>query len=270
MRREKLSALLKQFGIRPIHDRGQHFLLDGAVVENMLAAAGVQVGDDVVEIGPGPGILTEALLDAGARVTAAELDLKLCALLEQRFSGREFRLLQGDALGFSDNDFSPSGRPYKVVANIPYGITSPLIAHFLFDLDRPPQSLTLMVQREVAERIAAKPGAMSMLALSVQLRGEASVAMRVPRTAFAPPPKVDSAVIHISVHKKDPAVDIQKVLAVAKTAFSAPRRQVQNTLASIRPGDALNAALLAAEIAPQARPAELSVEQWKRLTAALT
>ncbi|MEY4745065.1 MAG: hypothetical protein RL272_1010, partial [Candidatus Parcubacteria bacterium] len=171
----ELRDLLAPYGIRPVKDRGQHFLLDDRVVERMADAAGVAAGERVVEIGPGPGILTSVLLGRGAEVVAIELDLKLRSLLQARFGADpRFRLLEGDVRSFSNGDIASrfsaaDGGPaaYKVVANLPYNITTDVLRKFLLEPPMP-SSVTVMVQREVADRILAQAGDMSALAVFVR------------------------------------------------------------------------------------------------------
>lgn len=282
MTAEELRALLEPHGIRPLRDRGQHFLLDDRVVERMVDAAGVRPGSRVLEIGPGPGILTSRLLDAGADVVAVEIDVKLRALLATRFGTRPgFRLLDGDARAFSNamlvDAFSTGAiGPYSLVANLPYAITSETLRKFLLE-DPAPAAIVVMIQREVADRILAKPGDMSALAVMVQAMGDVTRVANVPAGSFFPPPKVDSAVIHI-MRKTDAMLaqtfagtTRERFLAITQAAFAGKRKQLRNTLRPLaRDENSLNKAFLESKIAPTRRPEELSLEEWTRLTAALT
>ncbi len=275
-----LRDLLAPYGIRPLRDRGQHFLLDDRVVERMVDAAGVGPGDRVVEIGPGPGILTAALLEKGAEVVAVELDMKLQALLRARFGGnRRFRLLKGDALSYKNADLVanfPSAPSYKVVANLPYNITTDALRKFLQEAPVP-ASITVMIQREVADRILAAPGDMSALAVFVRTLGDAARVVNVPAGAFLPPPKVDSAVIHITRKSESAlagffsAVDEARYFRIVRAAFSGKRKQLKNSLKGFASSEkALKWAFIGTGIAPERRPEELSVGQWRALAAALT
>lgn len=272
MTANELKQMLANFGIRPIKDRSQHFLLDDAVVDAMLAAADVQKGECVVEIGPGPGILTEKLLAAGAHVTAAEIDKKLCALLRERF-GDALRLIEGDALTVANADFAADAGAYKVVANVPYAITSPLLKKFLLESPKP-SSVTVLVQREVAERVGAKPGDMSGLAVLVQTYAKPKIVRRVAAGAFFPPPKVESAVLHLALRTDAElneffdTAEPARYFALSQAAFAEPRKQIKNTLRKLFPSDqALADAIFKAEIAASARPSELVLEQWRLLAA---
>lgn len=278
MTSKELRVLLDSHDIRPIRDRGQHFLLDERVVEKIVEAARVKEGDRVVEIGPGPGILTEKLLAVGAEVVAVELDLKLAALLRERFVSPRFHLILGDALDFSNKDLVSffDSRPldpstprllYKVVANLPYAITSAVLQKFLFGHPRP-TSLTVMIQREVADRILAKPPGMSSLSVMVRALGTVSRAVDVPAGAFLPPPKVESAVVHIApksdVERQDffGSAGEERFFSVVRRAFSQPRKQIRNTLSGL-----MSAAKIAeAGVRPEARPQELTVQEWRKLS----
>src|SRR3954454_9385015 len=195
---EAVRATLRAAGIRARHSLSQNFLADTDVLDAILAEADPAPGRRVLEIGPGLGLLTAALLASGAEVTAVELDRGLAAFLRDRFDGVEtLRLIEGDAL---DQDLvGLVAPPYDVVANLPYHITSPILHRLLGE---PPRAdrLVLMVQREVAERIAAQPGAMSYLSVFVQVHARARVAFRVPREAFEPAPKVESAVVVLETY----------------------------------------------------------------------
>src|SRR5687768_2859316 len=191
---------------RPRKSLGQHFLKDRTVPPRIAETAGVQASDCIIEVGPGEGVLTEEVarrLDSNmGQLVAAELDNNLIPILQARFAGAVFphvTVIHADVLEVLPGDLS-GGRPYKLVANLPYYITSAILRHFL-EAAHKPKSLTVMVQREVAERMVAKPPNMSLLALSVQYYGRPSIAFRVPPGAFRPPPRVDSAVVHIEVYK---------------------------------------------------------------------
>lgn len=273
--------MLEPFGIRPIHGRGQNFLLDEGVVAAMVEAAGVGPSDAVVEIGPGPGILTVALLNRGAEVVAIEIDPKLCALLRHRFTGPAFHLLEGDALSFSNVELLGSfagrdgGGDYRVVANLPYAITSPVLEKFLFHEPKPSR-LTLMVQREVADRILAGRGDMSSLAVMVQTLGRPKKVLDISRHAFFPSPKVDSSVIHIDL-KSRAELDVffgslsrEVYFAVARRAFVQKRKQLKNSLLEIAGSrQSLEFAFNEAKIDPMLRPEDLLPADWAALASAL-
>ena len=245
----------------------------------MVAAAEIAPNDRVFEIGPGPGILTTALLAAGADVLAAEIDAKLCTLLRDRFSSPQFALHHGDALVLPNAEICKKGLSrlsqkgtdpfceYKVAANLPYNITSAVLEKFLFEAPKP-TSLTIMIQREVADRILAKLGEMSSLAVMVQTMGEARLIRRVPRGSFYPPPKVDSSVIQI-ILKSERELDAlfdgmsrDSFFTFVRTAFGQKRKQLKNSLLGMANITDLETAAKAAGIPLTARPEELSVAQW--------
>jgi len=268
----ELKALLESYGISPLRARGQHFLLDDAVVRRMCDAAAVGDGSNELEIGPGPGILTAELLRRGANVVAVELDLKLQRLQRDRFGATaRFRLVSGDALDLPNSDIERffGGKPYDVVANLPYNITSAAFEKFLLG-EWGPRSLTVMVQREVADRVMASPSAMNRLALLVRAYGEPSYVAAVPAGAFFPPPKVDSAVLRVALapHEEierrfSAAGGAGKVLSLAAAAFASPRKQIASTLSHLFPSPAVfEDVCRAAGVGRSARPAELVLEKW--------
>ena len=272
----ELRQLLEPLGIRPLKDRSQHFLLDEKVVVGMVDAAGVQKGTRVLEIGPGPGILTAELLRRGAEVLAIEIDKKLCTVLRERFcSYKNFHLVEGDALTFSVAHSLFSRDQYAVIANLPYAITSAILQKLLLESPTP-ISITVMVQKEVADRILAKPGDMSSFAVFVQTLARVERVKNVAAGAFFPPPKVASAVIHMSRRSDE---ELQKFFGettasryfeIVRQAFRERRKQLRNSLKSIATTpSALETAFVEAKISPSARPEELSVTQWAAFARAL-
>ncbi|MDH4230381.1 MAG: 16S rRNA (adenine(1518)-N(6)/adenine(1519)-N(6))-dimethyltransferase RsmA, partial [Nitrospirota bacterium] len=186
--------------LRTLKSLGQHFLADKGIARRIVAAADVVPGDRVLEIGPGRGILTQQLLDAGASVTAVELDRGLYEALAQQYAGEpRLTLLHADAL--KTDPAVAGGNPpagYKVVANLPYQVTTPLLFHFLEAIP-PPSAIVVMIQKEVAERILATPGGKiyGVLSLGVQAQARAKMCFKVLPGAFRPPPKVTSAVVRV-------------------------------------------------------------------------
>jgi 16S rRNA (adenine1518-N6/adenine1519-N6)-dimethyltransferase len=242
-------------------------------------ASGLEPGDLVVEVGPGLGVLTEELarrLDPvqGGRLVAVELDRSLLPVLEERFADRpHVSFVQGDVLDVAPGDLA-GGRAYKVVANLPYYITSAILRHFL-EADEKPRSLTVMVQREVAERMTARPPDMSMLAVAVQFYGRPNTVFRVPPGAFKPPPKVESAVVHIEVYAPgegpvQPRSE-EGFFKVAQAGFGQKRKQLGNTLASGLglPKEVVAARLREVGIEPSRRAETLSLEEWGKVEGAV-
>ena len=258
---------------------GQHWLKDQSVLDRIVAAADLRAGDRVLEVGPGRGALTERLLQSAASaVHAVELDRDLVQGLQERFGGEpRFSLRQGDVLDVPLllEDGAPAA---KVVANIPYNITGPLLERLVGRLDRPvdpPYStLVLLVQKEVAERIRARPGHSSFSALSVrmQLLARCRSVCAVPPRCFQPPPKVQSEVIQLDPFPRDQRLDpllAKRVEALLKQAFLARRKMLRNTLGSLLPEDQLQRLAAEAGISLQQRPQELAPEAWVALARGL-
>lgn len=267
-----VRSTLRAAGLRARHGLSQNFLADADVLEAIVAEANPERGTRILEIGPGLGLLTGALLGAGATVTAVELDAGLASLLRERFGDDDrFRLIEGDAL---DEDLVRLvDPPYDVVANLPYHITSPIL-HALLGTPPRPRQLVLMVQREVAERIAAPPGKMSYLSVFVQYHARVRIAFEVPPTAFEPEPAVDSAVIVVEPYPDDDRLDAateDELWRLVQAAFRERRKMIHNVLSRQLPVSAerVDAALAAAGIAPDRRPQTLAVGEWLALQEAL-
>ncbi|MCU0483090.1 MAG: 16S rRNA (adenine(1518)-N(6)/adenine(1519)-N(6))-dimethyltransferase RsmA [Chloroflexi bacterium] len=280
---------LRTAGLRPRHRLSQNFLADVDVLEAILAEASPAPGRTVLEIGPGLGILTGGLLAAGAAVTAVELDAGLVRHLGVAFAGEleagaaaplpqagppgSLRIIEGDIL---DQDLGALvARPYDVVANLPYHVTSPVL-HLLLGGEPRPARAVLMLQREVAERVAAPPGAMSYLSVFVQYHADARLIRRVPREAFEPAPAVESAVLALDTRapeaaaRLDPAAE-DDLWRLVQAGFRERRKMLRNVLTRqlpLEPGR-LDAALAATGIAGDRRPQALGVGEWLALAAAL-
>jgi 16S rRNA (adenine1518-N6/adenine1519-N6)-dimethyltransferase len=269
----QLRRLMGAERLRPRKSLSQNFLTDPAALDAIVEAAELAPGDRVVEIGPGLGVLTRRLLAAGARVLAVELDARLAEYLRRELYGIDaFELIEADALSLHPREMFP-GEPFKVVANIPYHITSPLLHAFL-EGDRPPDLTVLLVQLEVAERVAAPPGRMSYLSVFVQNVTSAEVVARVPAAAFEPAPDVDSAVLRL--RRRDtpvvPAGDGREPFyRVVQAGFRQRRKQVHNGLTRELPvdRDTVEAALGGCGIDPERRPQTLTVAEWACLAADL-
>ena len=247
---------------------GQHFLFDPNILKKIIAVSGVSKLDTVVEIGPGLGTLTKFLAFYARRVTAIELDKKLIGKLDDMFENElHVDIIQGDAMKFP---YETVEGDFRVVANIPYNITTPLIFKLLEFRDRMP-SMTLLMQKEVARRIVAPPGSKEygVLSISTQLYTKPTLEFKVSRKAFLPPPNVDSAVVHFEVSPK-PLFDVKDAdffLSVVKTAFSQRRKMISNSLKEF---EGITDALDEAGIDPKIRPEKLSAEDFVRLSNALT
>jgi 16S rRNA (adenine1518-N6/adenine1519-N6)-dimethyltransferase len=253
---------------------GQHWLVDAGVLDRIVAAAAIEPGESLLEIGPGRGALTERLLASPASgVAAVELDRDLLQGLQQRFAAEpRFALVAGDALEV------PLPPAQKVVANIPYNITGPLLERLVGRLDRPVsppyRRLVLLVQQEVGERIRCAPGSSAYSALSVrmQLLGACRAVCPVPPRCFQPPPKVHSEVIAIDPlpeeQRLEPAL-ARRVEQVLRRCFAARRKMLRNTLAGLLPAEALTELAAAAGFSLEQRPQELAPAAWVALAAGL-
>ena len=258
----------------------QHFLVDEVVLETITSAAELTDSDVIMEIGPGLGILTRELAKQSGLVIAVELDRKLATILEQTMSSFDnVAIINGDVLKIDPAALlleqkaklpSAVNTPcnYKVVANLPYYITSPVLRHFL-EASVKPQIMVVMVQKEVAEAIVAKPGQMSVLSVSVQFYGEPRIISHVPACCFYPAPEVDSAILRIDVYLQ-PAVavdDRDSFFELVRAGFTASRKQIVNSLAlGLGKSKAEILPLLAeADIVPQRRAETLTLSEWARL-----
>jgi 16S rRNA (adenine1518-N6/adenine1519-N6)-dimethyltransferase len=246
----------------PKKSLGQHWLSDKATLNYIVDSADITPDDTVLEIGPGTGTLTAKLLDCGVKVIAVEKDKKLAADLAKH---ENLRVVPGDILAF-DTGQLPVG--YKVVANIPYYLTSNLL-RVLSESANPPAAMVLLVQKEVAERIAAGPGQMSLLAISVQLYYEPTLGAVVPARLFTPVPKVDSQVVILKRHKKPlfKDLDSQKFFQLAKAGFSERRKKLRSSLSGGLgiSKDQADDLLKKASVSPDARAQELSLEDWYKI-----
>ena len=260
---------LAQHGIRPKKSLGQNFLHDPHTLEKIVAAAALTPEATVLEIGAGTGSLTRHLAPLAARVVAVELDDRLIPLLQDEFAAQpHVTIVHGDILELDVRDLVGEA-PYTVVANLPYYITSAILRRLLSQAPRP-RRLVLTVQKEVAERLSARPGNMSILAVSVQFYGQVETVLRLKPGAFWPRPDVASAVVRIDVFPT-PRVDVpdeKLFFRIVRVGFSQKRKQLRNTLsAGLRISKAEADALLEqCGIAPQRRAETLSVEQWAALT----
>lgn len=264
-----VPGLLRAYGLHPSKGLGQNFLIDPAALERVVAAAEIPADAEVLEVGAGLGSLTRYLAVAARRVVAVELDsLMFPALRSVLERYKNVTLVQGDVLE-QDPAQLMDADGYWVVANIPYYITSAIIRHLL-EAEKKPARMVLTVQREVAQRICALPGDMSLLALSVQVYGAPSIAARIPAGAFYPPPKIDSAVVRVDLYPQPviPTASLETFFRLAKGGFSQKRKMLRNTLASaLRWEPARASALLqAADIDPTRRAETLSLPEWAALT----
>lgn len=274
------KAMLRRLGLRARKSLGQHFLVDREVLEKVASAAELGTSDIVIEVGPGLGVLTKELAKRAGFVIAVELDDRLAAILKQDMTAAKnvsvinedilridpAALIKKQKLNLPDLKDKPDN--YKVVANLPYYITSAVLRYFL-EASLKPRLMVVMLQKEVAEVIVAEPGKMSLLSVSVQFYGKPEIVSYVPAESFHPVPEVDSAILRIDVYPRPPiAVDeIDDFFGLVRAGFCAPRKQLVNTLAQglgLSKPEALSL-LDRADIIYKRRAETLSVEEWQRL-----
>lgn len=280
----EIKQTLSQLGGVANKRLGQHFLIDRSALETIVEHAHLHPGAVVLEIGPGLGVLTRALLEAGANVIAIERDRRFFEYLngstrvaqEGRASGSSLQVVQGDATELEWEKMI-GDREWSFVSNLPYSITSFALRKALWSL-RPPENIVVLVQREVAERVIARDGKGSLLSLMVALASfEFRIIRRVPAGAFFPPPKVESAILQIvpmswSERQEKWGVDSEKIMEVAKAGFAHPRKLLASNLKSLvgacgaRPLSSPSAIMQEIGISEKARAEELLPEDWARLT----
>jgi len=266
-----IFPLIQKYQVQPKKSLGQNFLVDPNGLNKVLKAAKVSSEDAVLEIGAGLGNLTYLLAQQSRQVVAVELDHRLIAPLREALAGfTNVTICEGDMLKLSPDTLIDAER-YVVVANIPYYITSALIRHLL-EADHKPTRMVLTVQQEVAERILARDGKMSLLALSVQVYGKPELKARIPAGCFYPPPEVDSAVLSIELYEEPliPSGSLDLFFKLAHAGFAQKRKTLRNTLATgMNESPAWAERLLTtAGIDPQRRAETLSMQEWKKLVEA--
>lgn len=280
--KDELIKYLKENHLWTNKSLGQNFLVDNDALKKIVDAGDIKPTDTILEIGPGLGILTEELAKRAKKVVAIELDKKLAGLLESRIadhvSGGKVQIIQGDVLNTPDTQYLIRNTSYKLIANIPYYITSKILEKFL-TVENKPELIVLLVQKEVAERICARPGAMSVLSVSVQVYGEPEIIDIVPASSFFPEPKVDSAILRIKIgrdnHRFLSQIDTDKTGKVSekdffrtvKIGFAARRKTLLNNLSAgfrLDKDTVLNI-LKTVELNENVRAQELSIEQWEAL-----
>jgi 16S rRNA (adenine1518-N6/adenine1519-N6)-dimethyltransferase len=259
---DDVRTAMKLAGIKPNKSLGQHFLVDRPSLEAIMDAAEVKPDDTVLEIGPGLGVMTRPLTRLAGRVIAVETDPILAGLLRRDAPGN-LEVVEQDILEF-DLRRLPAG--YKVIANIPYYLTSKIF-RLLVESPNPPSVMSMLIQKEVAERITATPGKMSMLALSVQFYGRPELVRLVERHKFWPPPEVDSAVLRVTLTGPAFKADPTKLFRLMKAGFGEKRKQLKNSLAGgLNLSSELASELLTtAKLKPTARAQELDLGNWERL-----
>jgi 16S rRNA (adenine1518-N6/adenine1519-N6)-dimethyltransferase len=264
----ELRSFLHAHNMRPNKSFGQNFLVDRSVLLKIISAAEIESSDEILEVGAGTGVLTRELTRRARRVVAVEIERDMMQLLAQTTQGYSNVELVARNLLFLDPTEVFGQSPYKLVANLPYYITAPTFRHFL-ESANPPRLMVVMVQFEVAQRIVAGPGDLSVLGISVQLYGHPHIIARVPAQAFYPVPKVDSAILRVDVHAQAPLSPAERdsFFRLVQAGFSEKRKQLHNALTHglHRKNEDIRTWLAEAEIDPSRRAETLSIEEWLRL-----
>lgn len=280
---QRVRAALRSLELRPTRGMGQNFLIDPLALDAIVRAAELSATDLAIEVGPGLGVLTWELLQRAGQVVSVELDKRLVARLSEEFADSSLKIIQSDVLRVSPTEILAQAgeipsRPYKLVANLPYAITAPVLRHFLEGVP-PPELSVVLVQWEVAERICATQGDLSVLAHSVQLYVAPEIVARVPASSFHPVPAVDSAVLRMR-RRPALAVDVESVAGlfrIIKAGFLQPRKQLGNALpgglaalGTVLSRDVALDALAAADVNPMRRAETVTLAEWAMIYRALT
>jgi 16S rRNA (adenine1518-N6/adenine1519-N6)-dimethyltransferase len=268
-----VRRLLREFDFQPRKGLGQNFLVSEGTLRRIVATADLKPGDVVLEVGPGLGTLTRLLAQQAERVIAVELDQRLVEILSQILTDfPNVEIVQGDILEMEPGGpggLSELSTGYKVVANLPYYITSAVLRHLLTAKAKP-QWIVVTVQREIAQRMIADPGQMSLLSVSVQFYGRPRIVARIPAGAFYPVPKVNSAVVRIDLYESPPVAiaDVDRFFEVVRAGFGHKRKQLRNALTQglSLPVSTVVEALRHAGIDEKRRAQTLSLEEWARVT----
>ncbi len=265
------KGILGRYGVHPKKSLGQNFLVEASILQRICDLGTLTRTDNVLEIGPGIGSLTKIIADSSGQVVAIELDDRLIAILRDELAGYDnIRLIHDSVLDVVPSEFF--GAPYKVVANVPYYITGAILQHLL-DPPTKPSLMVLTVQKEVAQRLTAEPGKMSILSVSVQLHGDINTEFIIRAGSFWPKPGVDSAVVRFTAHK-DVLIEQSEVgafMKLVRTGFSSKRKQLQKNLrAIISDRDQLQDTLTSVGIDGTRRAQTLFIEEWLALFRSLS
>jgi 16S rRNA (adenine1518-N6/adenine1519-N6)-dimethyltransferase len=266
---QELKNILSKYGLKPRKYLGQNFLVDESVLQEIINVSTVKKTDTVLEIGPGLGVLTMELSQKVKKVITIEKDEKLAELLNEQLQANNIKnvtVIKKDALKFNPANHNLKPSAYKLIANIPYYITSPLIRKFLTlrqTQGKRPKLMVLMVQKEVAERICATPPNMSILSIAVQAYASPQIMKIVKKESFWPSPKVDSAILRITPSQKNIFTEIneEKFFNIVKTGFSSPRKQLKNNLKNLL-GNNAKLIFKKIKIDPSRRAETLSIGEW--------
>ena len=268
MKKNELTALLTALGVEPSRKLGQNFLVDENFLDWIVKEAGAAPGEKIVEVGPGFGALTKRMLDLGAEVTAVEFDHRICEWLRSVLVPRGLRLIEGDACKVDFSGIYGSGVPFRLVSNLPYSAGTVVVAKLL-ESEQPPEEMIIMLQKEVAMRLASGEGEEEYGALSVRAQAayEVTPLRMVPPQLFHPRPEVDSCVLKKKKRADLPSYEFRKLLSqVTRLGFSQRRKKMIKQLASVFGRETVDRAYQALEIPEAIRAERVSVEKFKQLT----
>jgi len=258
-----VKNILEKFNIKPKKNLGQNFLIDNNILQKIVDEANIKPDDIILEVGPGIGTLTQELANKANQVIAVEKDETMCKILKENLKDfKNIKIINEDILKFKNKE-----KKYKVIANIPYYLTSPLIRKFLEEGNQP-EEIILMIQKEVAQRICAKAPNINLLAISVQFYAESKIIFNVSKNCFWPIPRVDSAIIKITPNKVSYKIDSNLFFKIVKAGFSQPRKQLGGNLSKTLKieKEKINKILLENNLKPTQRAETLTIEDWKKLS----
>lgn len=267
MKKADLQELLRQMDFHPGKALGQNFLIDANLLDFIVRTAAPHSGEVILEAGPGFGVLTRGLLEAGAEVYAIEFDHRLAHYLRENLIDAKFHLTEGDACKVDIETLLPPDKPFRSVANLPYAISSIFIGRLL-ELKNPPVQMLFMLQKEMGLRLAALPGTKDYGALSVrtQLLYDTRILRIVPKQVFHPQPEVDSALVIFELRSEQPPVDLRLLAGeIARCAFEQRRKMIYKPLSARWPKNQVMAALNKSGINPETRPDNISKEEYLKL-----
>ncbi len=265
--KRSIQDLLEEHQICPSKRLGQNFLVDKEAVKKIIEAADLELEDVILEVGPGLGILTQELAKRAKKVIAVEKDQNMIEILRTTLKDlKNVEVIQGDIRKIDTKYHTPNTR-YKIVANLPFYLAAPVIRQFL-EVENPPKEMVLVVQKEVGQRICAKPPDMNILAVSVQIYAKPEIVSYISKKSFWPSPKVDSAIIKITINKKQLTTDQNLFFKIVKAGFSQPRKQLINNLSKgLNLGkEKIQNWLSKNNVQPTQRAETLKVQDWINLT----
>jgi 16S rRNA (adenine1518-N6/adenine1519-N6)-dimethyltransferase len=259
-----IRDICKELEILPEKSKGQNFLINQGVIDRIIDFAKISKNDHILEVGPGLGVLTSELLGRAGKLTAVELEDKLIGYLESRFKNESsFELIHDDILKLlTDKEFDLGD--YRVIANLPYAISSRFL-RLILERKNKPSEMILMLQKEVGERIVAKPSKMSVLSVMVQFYSEPEILFKVSKKNYWPEPKVDSVVMRLNVRSELPDIDERKFFKVVKVGFSAKRKMLKNNLGNVYETQKIAKAMEKLSLDSKIRPEGLAVQSWVEL-----